>query len=74
MDDICFSKSFMPKATLVFPDTFLLSDFILSERAVKMEINTVTCTVKGRFSEQLLLRAQTNYSARVLLIKKTIPQ
>jgi hypothetical protein len=63
------STPIMPKVTLVFPDTFLLSDFILGEKIIKMEINSALRSVKGRFSEQLLLRAKNGYQAKVFLQK-----
>jgi hypothetical protein len=62
----------MPKVILEFPDTFLLSDFILGEKIVKMEINSSLCTVKGRFSEQLLNCAKSDYNAKVSIIKTNL--
>ena len=55
----------MKETILVFPNTILLSTFILTHQVSSIVTNSSYCTIQGRLSEQLIDIAIRQYDARM---------
>ena len=68
---MCFvnnTNGILKRALLTFPTVAGMAEFILSNKVTKVDANTADCSIPGLFSDELIVIAETQYGAKLLLM------